>query len=136
MHKLYNNIGDKIKRLAMGTFILETIGAIVTGIVLICEVDTLSGLLTLFCGPIVAYFLSWILYGFGELINKICVIAQNTNPATTPKSSVPSPSRPKTKLPHDDALKAKNIKNAKTLRDTGLITDEEYNQIYNDIING
>lgn len=53
---MYDNIGGKIKGLAKTMFIVEAIGAVITGIVL-CATDDLifAGLLTLFCGPIVAW---------------------------------------------------------------------------------
>ena len=65
---MYDNIGGKIKGLAKGTFIVETIAAIIGGIVLLVDEFIGLGLLTLFCGPVVAWVSSWLLYGFGELI--------------------------------------------------------------------
>ena len=77
---LFSNIGKKIKGLAIGTFVVEAIGAIITGIILIATDDDylLYGLISIFWGPIVALFLSWLLYGFGELIDKTCKIERNT----------------------------------------------------------
>ena len=51
---MYDNIGGKIKGLAKTMFIVEAIGAVITGIVLLTTDDDLifAGLLTLFCGPI------------------------------------------------------------------------------------
>ena len=65
---MYDNIGGKIKGLAKGTFIVETIAAIIGGIIIWADWDELWGPLVLFCGPIVAWISSWLLYGFGELI--------------------------------------------------------------------
>ena len=65
---MYDNIGGKIKGLAKGTFIVETLAAVITGIILWADWDELWGPLVLFCGPIVAWVSSWLLYGFGELI--------------------------------------------------------------------
>ena len=65
---MYDNIGSKIKGLAKGTFIVETLAAVITGIILWTDGDELWGPLVLFCGPIVAWISSWLLYGFGELI--------------------------------------------------------------------
>jgi len=69
---MYDNIGGKIKGLAKIMFIVEAIGAVITGIVLLATDDDLifSGLLTLFCGPITAWVSSWVLYAFGELVEK------------------------------------------------------------------
>lgn len=73
---MYNNIGGKIKGLAIGTFIFEAAGSIITGTILLLmglldgdEGLLLSGTLTTFCGPIVAWVSSWLLYGFGQLIS-------------------------------------------------------------------
>lgn len=70
---LYENIGGKIKTLAKWTFIVEGIGAIITALALIFTDEDLilAGLLTLICGPIVAWISSWILYAFGELVEDI-----------------------------------------------------------------
>lgn len=72
LDNLYDNIGKKIKDLAKGIFIIEAIGAIITGFVFFCidEEFILYGLLILVFGPIVAWVGSWILYAFGELVEK------------------------------------------------------------------
>ena len=70
---MYDNIGGKIKGLAKAMFIVEAIVAVIAGIVSFTADDDfiLVGLLTLFCGPIVAWVSSWILYAFGELVEDI-----------------------------------------------------------------
>ena len=70
---MYDNIGGKIKGLAKTMFIVEAIGAVIMGIALLTTDDDfiLAGLLTLFCGPIVAWIGSWILYAFGELVEDV-----------------------------------------------------------------
>ena len=77
---LYIDIGKKIKNLAKWTFIFEAIGAIITGLVLLFTDEglILYGLLTLICGPIIAYVGSWILYAFGELVDKTSENEKNT----------------------------------------------------------
>ncbi len=76
LDNLYKNIGNKIKTLAKWIFIVETIAAIITGLVLLFTDENLIlyGFLTLFCGPIVAWVSSWILYAFGELAEDIHAI--------------------------------------------------------------
>ena len=73
LDNLYKNIGGKIKNLAKWIFIIEAIGAIITGFVLLFTDDDLIlyGLLTLVCGPIIAWLGSWILYAFGELVEDV-----------------------------------------------------------------
>lgn len=83
---MYDDIGEKIKKFAITTFLIEAIGAIITGIVLIfigaIDGDTpilIAGLITIFFGPIVAWISSWILYGFGQLIdNSDILVYQNS----------------------------------------------------------
>ena len=75
---MYRNIGGKIKGLAIATFILECIAAIIAAIVLLSEEIWWGALISIYCGPIVALFSSWLLYGFGEIIDKLCDIEQNT----------------------------------------------------------
>ena len=74
LDNLYKNIGGKIKSWAKWIFIIEAISAIIAGFVLLFADDSLIlfGLLTLVCGPFVAWVGSWVLYGFGELIEKTC----------------------------------------------------------------
>ncbi len=73
---MYDNIGGKIKGLAKTMFIVEAIGAIITGLVLLSIDEDLIGygLLTLVCGPIVAWVGSWLLYAFGELVEDVHAI--------------------------------------------------------------
>ena len=80
LDNLYTDIGGKIKGLAKGIFVVEAIGAIITGFTLLLADSTLAmyGLLTMFFGPIVAWISSWILYALGELVDKACAIERNT----------------------------------------------------------
>ena len=77
---MYDNIGEKIKGLAKVMFIVEAIAVVITGIALMASDGDmiLIGLLVMVVGLIVAWVLSWLLYGFGELIDNVCTIAANT----------------------------------------------------------
>ena len=75
---MYDNIGGKIKGLATATFIVEAIASVIAGIALLIYTEEWWCTLILFCGPIVAWVSSWLLYGFGEIIDKLCDIEQNT----------------------------------------------------------
>ena len=75
---MYDNIGEKIKGLAKATAIVEAIAAIIVGIVLWGKTEEGWCALILFCGPIVAWVSSWVLYGFGEIIDKLYDIEHNT----------------------------------------------------------
>ncbi len=73
LDNLYENIGGKIKNWAKWLFIVEAISAIITGIVLIVNDDDYitHGILTLICGPIVAWVGSWLMYAFGQLVEDV-----------------------------------------------------------------
>ncbi len=74
---MYDNIGGKIKILAKCIFVIDAIAMFVVGIVLLSEELIGAGLLTMFLGPVLAWVSSWLLYGFGELIDKASEIAYN-----------------------------------------------------------
>lgn len=75
---MYDNISNKIKGLANAIFIIEAILSFVLGIILLSNEELLYGFLTLAIGPLIAWISSWVLYGFGELIEKVSAIEQNT----------------------------------------------------------
>ena len=81
---MYDNIGRKIKGLAKAIFIAQGISMAITGIVLMCidEDLILYGILSLILGPVLAWISSWLLYGFGELIDKVSDIEKNTRGET------------------------------------------------------
>lgn len=114
---MYDNIGGKIKGLAKAVFIVETIAAAITGIALMASDEDLipSGLLVMVLCPLVAWVSSWLLYGFGELIEKTCDIARNTHGGVR-KSEAQS------KVDYERVIKLEK------LRSQGLITEEEYQQ--------
>jgi hypothetical protein len=120
---MYNNIGGKIKGLAKAFFIVEAIACVICAFVLIANgVDyheelAVYGFLMLIFGPIVAWVSSWLLYGFGELIDKACEIADNTRKGDAVK--------PQAQTGIDDAKK----KELDDLLAQGLITEEEYQLI-------
>lgn len=73
---LYENIGIKIKNLARWIFIIDAIGAVIAGIIMICsavdidDIFFIAGMFTMICGPFVAWVSSWIIYAFGDLVHK------------------------------------------------------------------
>lgn len=78
MDKLYADIGKKIKGLAKWSFIVEAIGTVIVGFILLLDEFFVLGLLLMFLGPIVAFVMSWCLYAFGEITDKLCDIERNT----------------------------------------------------------
>lgn len=112
---MYEHIGKKIKGLAKATFVVEAIAAVITGISLMAgdEDLILYGLLVFVVGPIVAWVSSWLLYGFGELIDKACDIECNTRSGER---------RTETQARGN----SERISKIEKLRAQGLITEEEY----------
>lgn len=115
---MYDNIGGKIKGLAKASFIIESIAGFFYGITLMTEDEDLIflGILLWIFVPIIAYVMSWVLYGFGELIEKTCEIEYNTR-VRTKKSDV------------QDKIDSERIRKIERLRSKGLITEEEYQQV-------
>ena len=76
----YENIGGKIKGLARAAFIVEAIAAVISGLVMMVEDDDMIpfALLVMVVGPIVAWVGSWLLYGFGQLIENSDTLVKNT----------------------------------------------------------
>lgn len=76
---MFDNVGGKIKALVKIIFAIETAVAILVGIFLIfSSFSPLPGLLVMTLGPILAWISSWLLYGFGEIIEKSIEIEENT----------------------------------------------------------
>lgn len=84
---MYKNIGKKIKGLAKATFIVEAISAVITGMILGIvwyswgEYEgAFVALGIMVGGPIIAWVSTWLLYGFGELIDKTSKISDKICP--------------------------------------------------------
>ena len=112
---MYENIGKKIKGLAKAIFVVEAIAAVITGNALMAADDDLIlyGLLVMVVGPIVAWVSSWLLYGFGELIDMASDIERNTRGGER-KSEAQA------------KVDSERVNKIEKLRSQGLITEEEY----------
>lgn len=78
---MFNNIGAKIKALAVGIMIVGVIVYLLVGMtVLVLGADQeeggmiLIGFLIMALGTLIAWISSWFLYGYGELIDKVSKI--------------------------------------------------------------
>lgn len=78
----YTDIGKKIKGWAKWIFIIEAIASVIGAIALLFTAEDggmiFAALLTLILGPVLAWVSSWILYAFGELVDKTCENERNT----------------------------------------------------------
>ena len=86
---MYDNIGGKIKGLATTIFIVQAVLTVIAGLGIMAAGDEmiLIGLLVMVLGPFSAWISSWLLYGFGELIDTACAIEENTRKDTKSNSS-------------------------------------------------
>ena len=85
---MYDNIGGKIKTLAMVQCFIGAVISIIIGFVLIMEKAALLGLLVMVMGVVCSWILSFLIYGFGELVENTAQIARNTRP-TVKGTNVP-----------------------------------------------
>lgn len=78
---MYNNIGGKIKMLARVLAWIGIIACFIIGIVLISnDEDTVFiGFLTMILGSLVSWVSSFVLYGFGELVENSDILVSNKN---------------------------------------------------------
>ena len=80
LDKLYRNAGNLLQGLAKGTFVLETIGSIIAGLVMIFtgedEAIAIGWCLVLF-GWLVAFLSSLTLYGFGIIVESAEISIKN-----------------------------------------------------------
>ena len=74
---MFENIDGKIKSLSIVSSIIGIVGSIFGGII-ICFTDMGIGIALMVLGPILSWVSSFVLYGFGVLIEKVCEIAENT----------------------------------------------------------
>ncbi len=111
---MFKNLGGIIKKAAIVFFWLEVIASVIIGCVLLGETDGVS-LLWMLVGLLLTCSSFCVLYGFGEIIDKLSDIEKNTR-GEKGKSEV------QTKIDRERANKIEK------LRLQGLITEEEYRQ--------
>ncbi|MBQ8323707.1 MAG: hypothetical protein IJX82_00970 [Clostridia bacterium] len=114
---MYDNIGGKIKSLAKTLSILGAIATAILAIVLLCLDDKLLpfGVILLFFGPLFSWISSWLLYGFGELVENACTIEREAySKEKNHKVSM--------------SVNSERINEIQKLRAQGLLTEEEYQQ--------
>ena len=74
---MYNNIGNKIKGLAIFSAVLGIIGSVIGAIVLFCGKMILNGMLVFVGGIVLSWVASLGLYGFGELLIRVTNIEES-----------------------------------------------------------
>ena len=111
-------IAKIIKLTASVIFTVEIIAAIICGFFIISKGGPLAyiGVIVLFGGPAVAFVSLLLLAGFGEIIERLCLIERNTRNGEI---------RSEVKLYSD----VKRMGQIESLRRKDLITEEEYRQV-------
>ena len=84
---MYDNIGNKIKILAQIICVFGVVASVILGLVICFRTNEFNeiGLLYILIGSISSWISSFIIYGFGELIEKVCSIEKKVG---TSKSNV------------------------------------------------
>ena len=122
---MYDKIGKKIKALTKVLSIIFIVISVIFGIVSFClagesEYFLIYGFMFLIFMPIFIWIGSFTLYGFGELIDKVCDIESRLS-----GSNLSNPSENKGTLGKEESARKSELKK---LRDQGLLTEEEYNE--------
>ena len=73
--------------------------------------------------PVIIWISSWVLYGFGELVENA---TNNQKTAPVAQKSTPVMAKPAAHAPQQDV--SERIRNLQNLRAQGLITEEEFQQ--------
>ena len=81
INKLYKDIGNQIKGWAQSIFVIELICSIISVIILLANELVWLGLIVLICAPIIAFVSTWILYAFGQLVDDIHVLRNQSCPS-------------------------------------------------------
>lgn len=129
---MYDKIGGKIKTLTKALTILVIVASVIYGIVLL-SLGQVWGIIYILIMPFLIWASSFVLYGFGELIEKVCNIEKNIR-----KGSSKTDTETEQKDNDEDCEKKEDddgdeyntynerIAKIEELRDQGLITEEEY----------
>lgn len=73
---MFENIGGKIKTLAMAICVLGVVASLILAVVFCFQADVLLGVVVLIGGCLASWVGSFCLYGFGELIEETSITRQ------------------------------------------------------------
>lgn len=84
---MYDNIGSKIKIVAQILFVLGVIGSIIFGFVICFGSEDFNaiGFLYILLGGLISWLSTLLMYGFGELIERVCSIDKKPPTDTSPR---------------------------------------------------
>ena len=134
---MYNEIGKKIKTLAKVLTIFGIVASIIYGIVLLALGQTVAGIIYLLFMPFLIWISSFVMYGFGELVEKVCNIEKNIRkryPETNTEAEEKDNDEDYEEDDDSDEYNTYNERIAKIeeLRTQGLISEEEYIELIPD----
>ena len=113
---MFDNIGGKIKMLAVVCTIVGIAGSVITGFVMMANEMAGWGLLIAVGGSLLSWVGSFLLYGFGELIDGVQGIASLTvevsNRLSRVEKKLPSQTTEKPQTPNNHATKPATAKKA------------------------
>ena len=154
---MFKNIGDKIKTLAEVICILGIISSFVIGCILMAiDLDFfLKGILTIVLGSLASWIGSFVLYGFGQLVDDVNFLRfnaenkaieeferyirkeqqENSNHTNNFFINTPQQNNYNTKTTDDIIAKmiANKINTLKQMRNEGKISEEEYIKMLQDL---
>lgn len=154
---MFKNIGDKIKTLAEVICILGIISSFVIGCILMAiDLDFfLKGILTIVLGSLASWIGSFVLYGFGQLVDDVNFLRfnaenkaieeferyigkeqqENSNHTNNFFINTPQQNNYNTKTTDDIIAKmiANKINTLKQMRNEGKISEEEYIKMMQDL---
>lgn len=112
---MYTNIGAKIKGLAIVVCIGGIIAGVIAGLALISFDEDLAliAILLIAVVALISWVSSFVLYGFGELVENSGKIADGKAPQKNPRPAAPYPQN-------------RDLTELHKLRMQGIITEEEY----------
>lgn len=129
---MFDNIGKKIKILAYVLTWVGIIASVITGIAMMNSFDSIVktiGLIVLIVGSLLSWASSFIIYGFGQLIENTDIIAgRNKSSDSKNVSSNQQNGGTISVKPSATNVNSSKISTLNDLRKKGLITEEEYNR--------
>lgn len=126
---MFDFIGEKIKKLAMVVTWVGIAGSVISGIVMMAGGAVAAGIGAAIGGSLAAWLGSFVLYGFGELIEQTTLVAKNTKellgraelPASSSAGSAAVKKAAPAYVPAPPARKTWICKSCKTQNDVGKL---------------
>ena len=134
---MYDKIGGKIKVLTKAIAIIGIVASVIYGIVLLSLGQTVTGIIYLLLMPFLIWISSFVLYGFGELVEKVCNIEKKIRKGSSETDTEDEEKDSDEDYEEDDDSDEYNTYNERIakieeLRDQGLISEEEYIELIPD----